>query len=171
MVDGADAVAICQAATHPNMRLVPITSEEDQAFLMLHRALGLLVRQRMMAACAIPAHLAKYGIIVAQGGHRVEALVSKLDEKRATLPDDDCFALDALIGQLDALNERFEGIDGRFADIHKTHPICRLLATIPGIGPFTAMAFSGDHSRPVRIPIGSRVCGLARVDAPTELVR
>lgn len=88
--DAADAAAICEAVTRPNMRFVTIKSEEDQAFLMLRRARGLLVRQRTMAACAIRAHLAEYGIIVAQGRHRVEALLSEMDDKREDLPDEAC---------------------------------------------------------------------------------
>ena len=51
--DASDAAAICEAVARPRMRFVPIKSEEDQAFLMLHRARGLLVRQRTMASCAI----------------------------------------------------------------------------------------------------------------------
>ncbi|MFG3594634.1 transposase [Bradyrhizobium sp. RDI18] len=46
--DAADAAAICEAVTRPNMRFVPIKSVENQGFLMLHRARGLLVRQRTM---------------------------------------------------------------------------------------------------------------------------
>ncbi len=61
------------------MRFVPIKSKENQAFLLLHRARGLLVRQRMMAACAIRAHLAEYGIVIAQGRHRVKAFATVLD--------------------------------------------------------------------------------------------
>ncbi|MEQ8784292.1 MAG: IS110 family transposase [Roseibium album] len=146
--DAADAAAICEAVTRPNMRFVTIKSEEDQAFLMLHRARGLLVRQRTMAACAIRAHLAEYGIIVAQGRHRVEALLSEMDDKREDLPDEACFALDVLISKLAALNARIEEIDARLAEIHKTHPICRLLATIPGIGPITATAFAATIPDP-----------------------
>lgn len=95
-----------------------------------------------MAACAFRAHLAEYGVIVAQGRHRVDALVAKLDEIREDLPEDACFALDALVRQLDALNRQIDGIDLRLAEIHKTNSICRLLATIPGIGPITATAFA-----------------------------
>ena len=64
--DAADAAAICEAVTRPNMRFVPIKSVENQGFLMLHRARGLLVRQRTMTACAIRAHFAEFGIIVGQ---------------------------------------------------------------------------------------------------------
>ena len=146
--DASDAAAICEAVTRPNMRFVPIKSQEDQAFLMLHRTRGLLVRQRTMAACAFRAHLAEYGIIVAQGRHRVDTLITKLDELRTDLPDDACFALDALIGQLDALNQQIDSIDARLAEIHKSNAICRLLATVPGIGPITATAFAATIPDP-----------------------
>jgi transposase len=101
-----------------------------------------------MAACAFRAHLAEYGVIVPQGRHRVDALVAKLDEIREDLPEDACFALDALVGQLDALNQQIDGIDIRIAEIHKTNSICRLLATIPGIGPITATAFAATIPDP-----------------------
>lgn len=146
--DATDAAAICEAVTRPNMRFVAIKSREDQAFLMLHRARSLLVRQRTMAACAFRAHLAEYGVVVAQGRHRVDVLIAKLDEIRQDLPDDACFALDALIGQLDALNRQIDGIDVRLVEIHKTNMICRLLATIPGIGPITATAFAATIPDP-----------------------
>ncbi|MGY4281068.1 transposase [Bradyrhizobium sp. LM2.7] len=41
--DAAGAAAICEAVSRPNMRFVPIKSVENQGFLMLHRARGLLV--------------------------------------------------------------------------------------------------------------------------------
>ena len=36
--DAADAAAICEAMQRPNMRFVPIKSEDQQARLMVHRA-------------------------------------------------------------------------------------------------------------------------------------
>ncbi len=36
--DAADAEAICEAVTRPNMRFVPIKSPEQQAVLALHRS-------------------------------------------------------------------------------------------------------------------------------------
>ncbi len=146
--DATDAAAICEAVTRPNMRFVPIKSREDQGFLMLHRARGLLVRQRTMAACAFRAHLAEFGIIVAQGRHRVDVLIEELDDIRSDLPDYAGFALDALVAQLAALNRQIDKIDERLADIHKTNPICRLLDTIPGIGPITATAFAATIPDP-----------------------
>jgi transposase len=53
------------------MRFVPMKSE---GFLMLHRARGLLVRQRTMTACGIRARFAEFAIIVEQGRQRVDGL-------------------------------------------------------------------------------------------------
>ena len=36
--DGADATASCEAVQRPNMRFVPVKSEEQQSRLMVHRA-------------------------------------------------------------------------------------------------------------------------------------
>lgn len=152
--DATDAAAICEAVTRPNMRFVPIKSREDHAFLMLHRARELLVRQRTMAACAFRAHLAEYGVVVAQGRHRVDALIAKLDEIREDLPEDACFALDTLISQLNTLNRQIERIDVGPAQIHQTNSICRLLATIPGIGPITATAFAATIPDPTAFRSG-----------------
>ena len=44
--DQADAEAICEAVTRPNMRFVAIKSTDQQSVLMLHRSRDLLVRQR-----------------------------------------------------------------------------------------------------------------------------
>ncbi len=42
----ADAEAICEAVTHPNMRFVPIKNLEQQSVLSLHRARQTFVRAR-----------------------------------------------------------------------------------------------------------------------------
>src|SRR6056300_271291 len=55
--DAADAEAICEAVTRPNMRFVPIKTVEQQAVLVLHRSRDLLMRQRTMILNALRAHL------------------------------------------------------------------------------------------------------------------
>ena len=44
--DAADAAAICEAVTRPNMRFVPIKTVEQQGQLMVHRARQGFVAQR-----------------------------------------------------------------------------------------------------------------------------
>ena len=43
--DAIDAGAICEAVTRPNMRFVPVKTEDQQAMLLAHRARDFLVRQ------------------------------------------------------------------------------------------------------------------------------
>jgi transposase len=74
--DAADAEAICEAVTRPNMRFVPIKSAEQQGVLVLHRSRDLLMRQRTMILNAIRAHLAEFGIVAARGPRKVMELVA-----------------------------------------------------------------------------------------------
>jgi hypothetical protein len=60
--DAADAEAICEAVTRPNMRFVPIKTADQQSILMLHRTRMLFIRQRTMTINAVRAHLAEYFI-------------------------------------------------------------------------------------------------------------
>ena len=48
--DAADAEAICEAVTRPNMRFVPVKSAEQQAVLALHRARQGFVKARTAQA-------------------------------------------------------------------------------------------------------------------------
>lgn len=65
--DAADAAAICEAVTRPNMRFVPVKTAGQQAALMLHRTRDLLIRQRTQLINALRAHLAELGIVAAAG--------------------------------------------------------------------------------------------------------
>src|SRR6202023_2610503 len=60
--DAADAKAICEAVTRPNMRFVPIKTPEQQSGLMLHRTRHLFIRQQTSVINAIRAHLAEFGV-------------------------------------------------------------------------------------------------------------
>ena len=76
--DAADAEAICEAVTRPNMRFVPVKTEEQQGVLVLHRSRDLLMRQRTMILNAIRAHFAEFGIVAPQGPHKVIELAMHL---------------------------------------------------------------------------------------------
>ena len=74
--DAADAGAICEAMSRPEMRFVPVKSAAQQAVLMLHKTRDLLVKQRTMNVNALRGHLAEFGLIVAKGIHRLEELLA-----------------------------------------------------------------------------------------------
>jgi transposase len=56
--DAADAEAICEAVTRPNMRFVATKTPEHQSCLVLHRTRQLFIRQQTAVINAIRAHLA-----------------------------------------------------------------------------------------------------------------
>ena len=61
--DANDAEAICEAASRPNMRFVPIKSAEQQAGQSLHRIRSRLIRARTALANEIRGLLAEFGLI------------------------------------------------------------------------------------------------------------
>lgn len=78
--DAADAEAICEAVSRPNMRFVPIKGIEQQAIQSLHRARELLIKQRTALVNQVRGLLGEYGIIVAQGVHRLRKTLPELLE-------------------------------------------------------------------------------------------
>ena len=60
--DAADAEAICKAVTRPNMRFVPIKTDEQQAVLSLHRVRQGFVKARTAQANQIRGLLSEFGV-------------------------------------------------------------------------------------------------------------
>lgn len=147
--DAADAAAICEAVTRPSMRFVPAETAEQQAALMLHRTRDLLVRQRTQLINAMRAHLAELGIVAAQGREGVSALIAiVMDETSDRLPRLARKALQALLTQLDVLQQQIGTLKH---DIHTQHRSCdasRRLETIPGIGVIGATAIAATVTDP-----------------------
>jgi transposase len=74
--DAADAEAICEAVTRPNMRFVPTKTVEQQSCLVLHRTRHLFIRQQTAVINSIRAHLAEFGIVAPVGRRGVEQLLA-----------------------------------------------------------------------------------------------
>src|SRR6185369_7807302 len=62
--DAADAAAICEAVTRPNMRFVPPKSIEQQSQLLVHRARQGFVQQRTATINRIRGLLSEFGIVL-----------------------------------------------------------------------------------------------------------
>src|SRR6201998_4567559 len=86
--DAADAEAICEAVTRPNMRFVATKTPEQQSCLMLHRTRHLFIRQQTSVINAIRAHLAELGIVARVGRRGVEELLEVVaDSNDRRLPE------------------------------------------------------------------------------------
>lgn len=146
----ADAEAICEAVTRPNMRFVPVKSEDQQAVLVLHRARDPLLRQRTMILDAIRAHLAAFGTITAQRPGKVVDLVRRLidPEERLDLPALARSARLSLAAQLESLAEEIRKIERQSMARHRQNQSGQRLETIPGVGIITATAIAASVPDP-----------------------
>jgi transposase len=146
--DAADAEAICEAVARPNMRFVPVKSEEQQSVLVLHRARELLVRQRTMLVNGLRAHMAEFGIVVPQGIQRLPELVALLQDEKTNIPKIAREALAAMVAQINNLTTSIRQMERRIVACCRTNASARRLATIPGVGPITASALAATIPDP-----------------------
>lgn len=147
--DAADAEAICEAVSRPNMRFVPVKTAEQQSVLVLHRTRDLMMRQRTMILNAIRGHLAEFGIIAAQGPHQVMGLIQKLRSKEDLgLPDIARASLLAFGAHLEALAGEIHVLERQLMAWHRANATSQRLETIPGVGLITATALAASVPDP-----------------------
>ncbi len=153
--DAADAEAICEAVSRPNMRFVPVKSAERQSVLMLHRTRDLLMRQRTMTLNAVRAHLAEFGIITAQGPHKILTLIRAIQAGEVPgLPQIAAAALESLAAQLDHLAGEIRRLERQLMVWHRADETSQRLETIPGVGIITATALSASVPDPAVFKTG-----------------
>jgi transposase len=147
--DAADAEAICEAVTRPNMRFVATKTREQQSCLMLHRTRHLFIRQQTSVINAIRAHLAEFGIVAPVGRNGVEQLldvVADVSDKR--LPEISRACLLALGAQLRALKAQILNFDRQIIASHRSNEASKRLDEIPGVGPALATALVASVADP-----------------------
>jgi transposase len=139
--DAADAEAICEAVTRPNMATVPIKSVEQQAILSVHRARQGFVKARTAQANQIRGLLAEYGFAIPQGiGHIAKRVPELIEDGENTLPGSFRLLIQRLVDHLKELDRQVGELELEIQQWHKNSPLSQKLAKIPGIGPITATA-------------------------------
>ena len=147
--DAVDAEAICEAVTRPNMRFVPVKTEDQQSALMLHKGRELLIRQRTMLINALRAHMAELGMIAPQGREKVDDLIAVIEDgEDESIPALAKAALKPLVAQLRAAEEAIAAADAEIMAWHKGNEASRRLETIPGVGFRTASAIAASVPDP-----------------------
>ena len=147
--DAADAEAICEAVSRPNMRFVATKTPEQQGCLTLHRTRHLFVRQLTSVINAIRAHLAEFGIVAPVGRNGIEELlyvVSDASDRR--LPEVARACVAALGTQLRMLKAQILQFNRMIMAWHKSNEASRRLDDIPGIGPVLATALVASVADP-----------------------
>ena len=144
--DAADAAAICEAMSRPNMRFVVVKSEDQQATLMAHKTRELLIKQRTMSVNALRGHLAEFGVIAAKGISHVEELLERA--AAADLPAMVQATLGVLLAQLRSLDAAIDELERAIVADHRRDPVSRLAASVPGVGALAASAILASAPDP-----------------------
>jgi transposase len=146
--DFRDAEAIAEAVQRPTMKFVATKTAEQLDLQTLHRVRERLVSQRTGIINQIRAFLLERGIAVRQG----------LRFLRAELPRILAMPCDALsprmvrviegrAGDWRRLDERIEGLSGKFEALARQDAGCERLMSVPGIGPIISSAMVFFHRR------------------------
>lgn len=139
--DMADAEAIAEAVTRPNMRFVPIKKEGQQDVLIVHRTRERLVRNRTALMNEIRGFLQERGMVFPRGAACFKSNLLKI------LSGDDTSAafskiLQDLYSELIAIEEQVSKYDEAIKKMYTDSDENKRLGEIPGIGPITATAMT-----------------------------
>jgi len=135
--DAADAAAICEAASRPDVKFVPVKTVAQQGILALHTARALLVKQQTMLANAIRGLASEFGHVVPKGLHNLEPLVALVDADE-DMPAQARQAIGELHKRFGELTTGIQSCEAEIVKHARSDATARRLATIPGIGPITA---------------------------------
>lgn len=133
--DAADAEAICEAVTRPNMRFVATKTPDEQSCLVLHRTRQRFIRQQTAVINAIRAHLAEFGIVAPVGRKGVEEPLRVVaDPKDERVPKIARGCLAALRAQLRMLKGQILEFDRMINAWHRSNKTSKEFDRIPSVG-------------------------------------
>lgn len=135
--NAADAAAICEAVTRPNMRFVPIKDTHQQSVLCLHRIRQGFIEERTATYNRLRGLLSEFGIVLPQS---VERLRHGLGEHLDELPTMVKPCVSDLLKHADTLSLQIEAYDKYIQQAAKQDARSKQLMQLPGIGPTTASA-------------------------------
>ena len=137
--DQADAEAICEAVSRPNMRFVPIKSVEQQDILSIHRVRQRLVKNRTALANEIRGLLLEFGFTIPQGINKVIPMLTEIldGDNLSNISYQTFYALKEEFIEND---NKIKTLERHLKEIAKQHDLYKRLDTVPGIGLITATA-------------------------------
>src|SRR5574343_1423469 len=127
--DAADAAAICEAVTRPNMRFVPIKEEHQQIILCLHRTRQGFVEERTASYNRLRGLIAEFGIVLPQ---KVTCLRREIGAHLEDLPGHANRCVGDLLAHADRLDVLIEEYDHLIAQSARENTRSKRLMQLPG---------------------------------------
>ena len=139
--DANDAAAICEAASRPTMRFIPVKSIEQQSMLCVHRLREGIKEDRTACINRIRGLLAEFGLVFPQGSRELQGVLSTvLEDASNELGTLARLTLQRAQGQWHELDEHLAWCDERIAAHGRASAAVKAATTLMGIGPVTASA-------------------------------
>lgn len=139
--DYKDTEAILEAGTRPRTKFVSIKTIEQQDMQSILRIRERLVGNRVSLSNQLRGLLLEYGIDIAQGFSHLKKKIPELlevgnEQLSAQMKEvvSDCYE------EFQGLSDKIEAYNKRIDNISTQHESCRLLRSIPGIGPIASLA-------------------------------
>lgn len=137
--DIRDAEAIADATLRSNLRFVPIKEEAHQDLQNLHRIRERHKTNKVALSNQIRGILYEYGVTVRQGDSALRMKLAEIFDQRI-LSAALLFELEELRDELLVVVAKIARLEKKLESIARSHPICKRLMTIPGVGPLIATA-------------------------------
>ena len=139
--DMTDAAAICEAASRPTMRFVPIKSCEQQGVMSLHRVREGLKEERTACINRIRAVLAEHGLVFGKSAKTLRAVVVDVIEDASNeLSARARLVVQRALEHWRELDEHMRWCDQQVGQHVRNSPEAKRAAKIIGIGELGASA-------------------------------
>ena len=135
--DAADAAAVTEAMQRPNMRFVPVKTEEQQSRLMVHRARQGFVTERTATINRIRGLLSEFGVVMPQ---KAETVRAQAREHLEDLPGYANLVIGDLLSEVSHLDERIAQYDVHVRAMARDCTAAQQLMQLMGVGATTATA-------------------------------
>ena len=139
--DANDAAAICEAASRPKMRFVPVKSVEQQSMLCVHRLREGLKAERTACINRIRGLLAEFGVVHVQGAEALQrALGDVIEDGSNEMNALARRVIQRALAHWRELDAHIAWCDERIAEHVRDNPAVRRAAQLMGIGAVGASA-------------------------------
>jgi len=141
--DATDAAAICEAASRPSMRFVPVKTCEQQGVMSLHRVREGLKEERTACINRIRGLLAEFGLVFAQSPKALRAeLADVIEDAGNELSAMARLVLQRAFDHWRELDEHLHWCDTQVGQHVRSSSAAQRAARITGIGELSASALT-----------------------------
>ena len=139
--DANDAAAVCEAASRPNMRFVPVKTTVQQGLLCVHRLREGLKEERTACVNRIRGMLTEFGLVVSKSPEKLrEKLTDMLEDAGNDLSGVARLVIEEAYGHWKEIDERIKWCDQRINAHIKDDAQAKAAKELMGVGPVTASA-------------------------------